>query len=66
MREPTSKAEPDEASLPPKPAIRNMPPEEGLEPPAEEEERDVKDSEFLDPKVARRDDTVDDEEGEDT
>jgi hypothetical protein len=38
-----------------------LPPEDGIEPPTDQEEHDT-DTVFIDPKVARDDPTVDDEE----
>lgn len=54
--------EPDEAELPPKPEPDEQLPEEGIDPPEQEDE--VAEETFLDPKQARDDDTVDDQEGD--
>lgn len=51
--------EAEEEARPPKPALE-LPPEEGVEYDGEEEE--VPEEEFLDPRTARQDDSVDDEE----
>jgi hypothetical protein len=44
-----------------KPRIADLPPEDGLEPPTDQEENEASVN-FLDPQEARADDTVDDEE----
>lgn len=54
--------EPDD--LPPKPPIDDMPPEEGDEPPADDDELDVPEHEYLEPEVAAGDETVDNAEAE--
>lgn len=55
--------EPDEQDLPPKPRITEMPPEDGLNPPAEDRyEEDVPDDVFLPRALAADDPTIDDQE----
>lgn len=61
---PTPQDEPDEATLPEKPPIENMPPEEGDDLP-EQDEVEVPEEEFLADDVAAQDPTVDNEEQDD-
>ena len=56
--------ESDEAELPAKPEIEDMPPEEGVAPPTEEDEEQAEAPDFLDPARAEEDDTIDNAESE--
>lgn len=54
--------EPTENELPAKPPIKNMPHEDGIRPPLDEDENEPRNADLMDPDTADADDTVDNKE----